>query len=418
MEYKNSYIFLKRSKKEKNTLRKDNAITINLPPSFMSLLKKSFKNIKFDNKNSDFINSGSIMVKKRKKEIEVQFKYYSVWGNYYLDIIINSSNITTTLNTLNEINETLIAKNNYFDEHYVSIISYDYISEYYCNKLFPFLNEFERKLRKVLFNIYTLKFNLNYYSVIPSKELQDNIEKKTKQLNKELNRLNNDNVSGNDGLIKYWFYSLDYSDIDKLLFTKYISSEDESKVQEFLTNNKDLTKIDDNELRKKFELLKSRTDWERFFKNKKIDDNFQEILNKIRIFRNNIDHCKFVGKRQYDECLKLLKQNIESLDTAISVTEEEDFINKNLELQLESIDRISKMLSEVVDTYKPLMESLELITQPMTDLNKKVSIMLSSLSSEVPNIPSIVLPEIELPKFNLPNILNDIETSENDINNN
>lgn len=125
-----------------------------------------------------------------------------------------------------------------------------------------------------------------------------------------------------------------------------------------------------------------------------------------------------VGKRQYDECLKLLKQNIESLDTAISVTEEEDFINKNLELQLESIDRISKMLSEVVDTYKPLMESLELITQPMTDLNKKVSIMLSSLSSEVPNIPSIVLPEIELPKFNLPNILNDIETSENDINNN
>ena len=418
MEYKNSYIFLKRSKKEKNTLRKDNAITINLPPSFMSLLKKSFKNIKFDNKNSDFINSGSIMVKKRKKEIEVQFKYYSVWGNYYLDIIINSSNITTTLNTLNEINETLIAKNNYFDEHYVSIISYDYISEYYCNKLFPFLNEFERKLRKVLFNIYTLKFNLNYYSVIPNKELQDNMEKKTKQLNKELNRLNNDNVSGNDGLIKYWFYSLDYSDIDKLLFTKYISSEDESKVQEFLTNNKDLTKIDDNELRKKFELLKSRTDWERFFKNKKIDDNFQEILNKIRIFRNNIDHCKFVGKRKYDECLKLLKQNIESLDTAISVTEEEDFINKNLELQLESIDRISKMLSEVVDTYKPLMESLELITQPMTDLNKKVSIMLSSLSSEVPNIPSIVLPEIELPKFNLPNILNDIETSENDINNN
>src|SRR5699024_2989119 len=105
---------------------------------------------------------------------KVQFKYYSVWGNYYLDIIINSSNITTTLNTLNEINETLIAKNNYFDEHYVSIICYDYISEYYCNKLFPFLNEFERKLRKVLFNIYTLRFNLNYCSVIPSKELQDN----------------------------------------------------------------------------------------------------------------------------------------------------------------------------------------------------------------------------------------------------
>lgn len=68
MEYKNSYIFLKRPKKEKNTLGEDNTITINLPPSFMSLLKKSFKNIKFDNKNSDFINSGSIMIKKEKKK--------------------------------------------------------------------------------------------------------------------------------------------------------------------------------------------------------------------------------------------------------------------------------------------------------------------------------------------------------------
>ena len=115
-----------------------------------------------------------------------------------------------------------MAKNNSFDKYYVSIISYDYTSEYYCNKLFPFLNEFERKLRKVLFNVYTLNFNLNYYAATPSKELQDNIEKKSKQLNKELNRLNNDNVSTNDCLTKYGFYSLDYSDIDKLLFTKYI----------------------------------------------------------------------------------------------------------------------------------------------------------------------------------------------------
>ena len=290
MEYKNSYIFLKRNEEPQKIPKEDNTLVINIPPSFMSLLKDSFNNIKFDYKNSDSINSGSIVIKVNNKEETIFFKYHSVWENYYLDIIINSSNRKTVINILNDINTILIAKNNVFDKYYISIISYDYISEYYCNKLFPFLNEFERKLRKVLFNVYTLNFNLKYYSATPSKELQDNIEKKSKQLNKELNKLNNDNVSNNDCLTKYGFYSLDYSDIDKLLFTKYISTKDNDEIQNFLNNNKDLSKLDDKELRKKFELLKPQNDWERFFGNKKIDDNFQQILDDIRGFRNNIAH--------------------------------------------------------------------------------------------------------------------------------
>lgn len=417
MEYKNSYIFLKRNEEAKKIPKEDNKIVINLPPSFKSLLEKSFEKVKFDYKNSDSVNSGSIVIKNHNKEEIVFFKYHSVWGNYYLDIIVNSSNRKTAVNILNDINTILMAKNNSFDKYYVSIISYDYTSEYYCNKLFPFLNEFERKLRKVLFNVYTLNFNLNYYAATPSKELQDNIEKKSKQLNKELNRLNNDNVSTNDCLTKYGFYSLDYSEIDKLLFTKYISTKDNDKIQEFLNNNKDLSKLDDKELRKQFELSKPKNDWERFFGNKKIDDNFQQILDDIRGFRNNIAHCKFISKDQYSKCLKLLKQNTKSLDIAISVTEEKDFFNKNLELQQESFYRMSKMISEIVTkTYKPLMDNIELITQPMRELSEKISSMVNPLSSIVSNIPSIVLPEIELPKFNIPNYFNDIEIEDDDKN--
>lgn len=40
MEYKNSYIFLKRNDKEKGIPKKDNTIVIKLSPSFKSLLKK------------------------------------------------------------------------------------------------------------------------------------------------------------------------------------------------------------------------------------------------------------------------------------------------------------------------------------------------------------------------------------------
>lgn len=112
-----------------------------------------------------------------------------------------------------------------------------------------------------------------------------------------------------------------------------------------------------------------------------------------------------------------MKQNIKSIDVAISVTEEKDFFNKNLELQQESFDRMSKMISEIVTkSYKPLMDNIELITQPMRELSEKMSSMVNPLSSIVSNIPSIVLPEIELPKFNIPNYFNDIETKDDDKN--
>lgn len=414
MEYKNSYIFLKRNDKEKDIPKKDNAIIIKLPPSFRCLLKKTFINIKFDYEDSEDINSGKFTIENGSKKIEILFKYYSVMSNCYLDIIVESKNVMSAVSTLNKINDMLFAKNNFFDEFYVSIISYDYSSEYYCNKLYPYLNKFERKLRKLLFNIYTLNFNLDYYVAIPNEEVKNNIKKGSKEINKEINKLNNGNVSVEDCFIKYGFYSLEYSDVDKLLFTKYISSDDETKLEEFLKNNKDLTKLSDSELRKKFKLSKPKNAWERFFNNKKMDDNFQTTFNLIRIFRNNIDHCKFISKKQYDECIKLLKQEIKSLDTAISTTEQKDFLNRNIKLSYEYINKISEIINEfIMNSYKPLMDNIELINQPMKEINEKIKLIVNPVSSIISNMTSSVLPEVELLKYNIPNYFNDIKT-END----
>jgi len=167
------------------------------------------------------------------------------------------------------------------------------------------------------------------------------------------------------------------------------------------------------ELRKKFELSKPKNAWERFFNNKKMDDNFQEIFNSIRLFRNNIDHCKFISKKQHDECIKLLKKEINSLDTAISITEEKDFFNKNMELRLESINRISKMVSEIImSSYKPLMDSIELMIQPVKELNENMKTILYPMSSLLSNMPSMVLPEVELSKYNIPNNFINIESED------
>ena len=134
----------------------------------------------------------------------------------------------------------------------------------------------------------------------------------------------------------------------------------------------------------------------------------------IRIFRNNIDHCKFISKKQYDECIKLLKQEIKSLDTAISTTEQKDFLNRNIKLSYEYINKISEIINEfIMNSYKPLMDNIELINQPMKEINEKIKLIVNPVSSIISNMTSSVLPEVELLKYNIPNYFNDIKT-END----
>lgn len=398
MEYKNSYIFLKRSEEEKNACNEKNIIKVNLHPSFNILLSDTFDDISFDyDISNDSLNSGSFMIKRNNKKVKVFFKYHNVRSNYYLDIIVNTNRERYGVNILDEVNLLLIGKKNIFEKYYISIISYDYISEYYCNKLFPYLNEFERKLRKILFNVYTSNFNQNYYLATTSEEFQKDIKKNS-------NILKNEDIANQDRYIKLAFYSLDYSDIDKLLFTKSVTQEEIKKMDDFLNDNNDLSQLSDKKLRKAFKLCNPKTDWERFFGNKKIDENFQKILDDIRKFRNSIAHCKLISKNQYDNCLKLLKHNIESLNIAISITEETDFMLKNIELHQEALERISNIINEtILKTYKPLMDGIEQATKPMRELSERMSKIVYPISN---TLSKIVLPEAELSKYNIPNYFN------------
>ena len=388
MRFNNSYIFLKRKKEEKEHIKEDNnIIVVSLSPSFKNLLKKAFKNISFDYKNDefDFMNSGTIKI--NNKKINVSFKYHNVWSSYYLEIMVKSNNKKDAIDVLEYVNSILIGKQNIFDKYFVSIVSYDYISEYYCNKLFPYLNKFERKLRKILFNVYTLNFNLEYYSATTNKDFQNELKQKS-------NITKDESISKQDCYIKLGFYSLDYNDIDKLLFTKTITKNEEQKIQTFLTENEDLTKLSDSKIREAFILCSNKTDWERFFGNKKFNVNFQQVLNDIRNFRNNIAHCKFISKTQYINCKNILKETIKSLNVAIKITEEQDFINKNIELQNESFDRLTKIMQEIVSNTL----DISTLIQPLQNLKETINPFKSLIS----NTPNIVLPEIELPKYNIP----------------
>lgn len=413
MQFKNSYIFLRRKTDDKSekTKIKDNVIEIDRIVSFKELLEASFTQITFNPEDNTFdaINNGTIKVEFKDKEYEILFQYHNVWDNYYLDIMYNTRSKYEAIEIQDNIKNILIGKGNSFEEIYVSIVSYDCVSEYYCNKLFPYLNEFERKLRKMLLLIYTLNFNLDYYIATTSIELQEKIKENSRKIKEK-------NTPKSDCYIKYGFYSLDYSDIDKLLFTKYTSDIERNKLEEFLRENNDLSKLSDSDIRNAFKLLEIKSDWDRFFGDKKIDKNFQGILNEIRIFRNNIAHCKFVSEDQYNNCLNLLKKSIKSLDKAIQIVEEKEFFEKNVELIQKSFDGLEKLMNKMKSIYNPILESLDLIAQPLKSINDRLFETIKSINSIKLYTPNIVLPEIELPKYDIPKFFDkedEIKTEEN-----
>lgn len=389
MELKNSYIFLAREKEEQDIQKTKESL------SFLELLKLVFKNVEInDTKNkSDFIITGLFKVECKNQKKDVNFKCYKVYSNYYLDIVIKEEEQEQDkINILEQVNSRLIGSGNVFDQSFVSIVSYDTVSEFYGNKLFPVLNNFERKLRKLLLNVYTFNFNLEYYTATTNKEFRDplkeraNIGKKT-------------NTSKEEHYTRSMFYALDYHYMEILLFTPKLTTKEQKEIECFLKEEEDLTKLKDDVLREQFDKMKPRTDWERLFKNKLSEEKFKNNFKKIRECRNTTTHCKFIDKSQYDKWIKIIKDTIKSIEDAIKITEEKDFSTESLEICFKSFERLLESIKEfsenlgglIYKDYKSIFEGVNIMT---TSLELTLNQMGENIKSR------IISPEVKLQKTN------------------
>lgn len=357
--YSNSYIFLENEKKKKirNSSAEEQKIVVFLP--FHELLKKVFSNITINIDES----SGIINITCKTKSYPVEFKYYKVSKNYYLNVYVNNQRQNVAINILEIINNILTKEKNDITKSYLPIISYDSVSKYYCDKLYPQLNDFDRKLRRLLYNVYTLNFNLKYYENLYLNETAHEIKKKI-----PTNKLSN--VSKEENYAISWFYSLDYGNIEHLLFDKYVSQNEYEKAEEILSKEQDLSAMSNTQLRKIYKSLLPKSDWERFFSNKKLGQKFQDLFKDIHYKRNIIAHCKLIEKEQFNLCKSNLKESIILLDNAIKITENYDIKIINMVARHESFTRFASIIGEY---YKQLNENLELIIQPLLKIQDQLS---------------------------------------------
>lgn len=349
VELTNSYILLDKGKKNKVTKKDDGTIVLPVGRNVYSFILSVYPNTTKQNKdeNNIFRNEYVSTIQVDSTSYDVKFIINEVVDIEYLDVIVTGKSKAQIVKCLEQIQETIFTSG--IRDYYIDIVSYDSVSEYYCNKILPKLNALERNLRKLLFNIYIVNFGKNYYQATINKEIQDKIKgvikAKGNEEKKEIERL------------QQFFYSFEFNDIQKLLFSPNWTDLDEQEKKDFLDKNKDLSELSDEELRSAFTKISPKSDWERFFSSKINLADIEEMIDKIRQHRNNIAHFKFFYKDAYNESNKLINKLNTAIIKAIKLTEDKDFVEKNLKHFLKSMSEVFKAFDEFKKTIAQSMLS-------------------------------------------------------------
>ena len=322
MKITNSYIFFRNIYSKESTNRSINyyinklfqpLVIVSEPLSLIYRTKYKYEHKLYDN------------------TFQVSYICRNVDDIHYLDIEVTGKRKTNIIKCLEDINKILFT--NELRKDFIDVITFDSVSEYYCNKIYPRLNILERNLRKLLFNVYVLNFRDEYYYNIG--KFENNIKSKSKKdiyKYKNIYEAHNKEQAKTISYLKNIFYNYELYELQQWLFDVSWTEFGEKNRQEFLNQNKDLSKISDSELRGFINNLSPKSDWERFFDDKVNISDIKTKVDALREYRNTIAHMKIYDYEQYSHTKELINELNGKFLRAIDITEKKDFrIKKNNE---------------------------------------------------------------------------------------
>lgn len=375
--YKNSYIFLNKGTYNNKPKTDENKLTIYINNSFKNFLNSISSDFKFilnsdikDNKVIYEIRKGEFNISIDQKKYKVTFEYKEVNNNYYLTLFMSEYSSKEIYEVFKKINGLINDTNSSLANEYVSIITYDCVSEYYCNKLFTKLNKFERTFRKLLYNIYSLNYNLNYYESITSKS--DNLKETVQITGKKIIK---ENKLTDDAKLKLFFYCFEYKNYNDLLFKKDVSAEEKSKIDDLINNPEKLKNKNEFEIQKLLKIASEKSDFERYFQNKQLGEDFETCFRKINDFRNTIAHCRNINFEEFEKCNNLFNETNKLLNKAIKISESYDFTLNTISQFEKSIDNMQKKISQFVSLFaKNVIANFSSLADTISSVNDSLLI--------------------------------------------
>lgn len=351
------YILIRKEKMKNSKSEDENIITIPLSP--LGLIKRNFEEVKVNkvsNKDEEIFRSnwdGTFSI--NELEIIFSIKQYSKQKLSYLNISTKVNNIYN----MELIDEKI---NKIMKDSYTVVTSYDCISEVYCNKIYRRLNNFERKLKELLFDIYTFHYGINYYDRSFNSNLKAKV-KTDKSIYSESKSIEE---------IKQALYELDYNGIIELLFTpKWIADDEKDKLNLIRKINSD--NLSSKELIDCIENIRPKSDWDRLFL-PQIGEflDIEQSIEQLRKLRNRVAHCKFFRKQHYQECVNLLKILNKQITKALKIVMNINFQELNAQY---ASDELHKALRPLQETLSSIRKS---ITSEMTEYINQIASVANS----------------------------------------
>lgn len=367
MTLTNSYIFLNHPhrKKQNTTTKKNNETEIsNINIDSVSLrLKKLFNiTVSDENKHSWYKHRYRIFI----EDCDIEIEFSEVKNESYLNITSTGKNKSQIIKSLEKIHKKILGSD--IENDYIMFVSYDAISEYYCNKMYPKLNKLERNLKHLLGNIYILNFGIGYPNTTTNEELKKRVKRTLK--------LNGSAEKNEIELIKNFFYALNYGDVELLLFTKQLTSIDEKAMYDFINSIKPDDKFTGKEIQDIVRGFTPKSDWERLFKSKIPDDNIEKTISDIRKHRNNVAHCKIFHKDDYIKCQKLIAKLNKKILKAINITKTKDFAEKNRQ-------ELAICLSHITDNLRDFEHAIKTVGVEMAQIGRSFSSTFQSVRQKI-----------------------------------
>lgn len=391
MQFQSSYIFLPNpySKKPFSWEDENGVLHIETGHSVYTHVKKAFPSMTSKELTGTYFQyEYSFSVQLDGKLVDISIISKNVGDSYFVTVLADGKTKAQLIEAFEYVHSALFATE--IEEDYISIVSYDAVSEYYCNKLYPKLNRVERNLRKLLFNIYVLNFGKEYFEATTTKEMRD----KAKSIIQAKGGVEKKEIQ----YIKEYFYSMEYADIQQLLFAPRWTKVDEEDKKSFLDTHEDLSKLPDVELRAAINGISPKSDWERFFDAKFQGLNVEKDIETVRVIRNRVAHCKFMQKEQYDSCNKTINALNKALNRAITITEEKDFDDKNAEYLRKAMsgvsNRIQGMMERLRETVLSSAKSFSILSEVSSSLMSERLKNTLGVSSQLSGILKNVTPTI------------------------
>lgn len=306
------YIFIR--KENVSTKIEDNLFTTT--PPLHVVLGKIFTNVSQD----------TINLKYKTKEYSVPYHYVEHEcenddGNsaiQYLTIELNEGRKSSIAEVLDTIHQKIFSHDE--KKNYDIIISYDGLSKYYCDRLYPLLNEFERQIRNLIFKLLTRSFGALWLDITTTQEQQNNIKAKLQISSKSLR---------NQKMIEEALYEMDIKDLENYLFVPWSDMTLLELCTDEFTNEK-LKKLSQKEAIELIRNLRPVSIWDRYFAKEVTIPNLQDKLNSIRKYRNKVAHAKYLHKADYTACKAILSEILPQLETAIQDVSVEKYDTKQL----------------------------------------------------------------------------------------